>query len=103
MARNHRMKWHTSGVGDEPVVRHSSKKFPGQVAPELKYHPSTGMASPLLRTFGDERMNPEAASLLCVAFSRARRTIVVIADVATLPSGGVDRRALTAARKSAAA
>jgi superfamily I DNA and/or RNA helicase len=54
-------------------------------------------------SFLDERINPEAASLLCVAFSRARSTLVVIADVAALPSGGVARRALTAARTAAAA
>ena len=53
--------------------------------------------------FLDERSNPEAASLLCVALSRARNTLVVIADVAALPHGGVARRALTAARRAGAA
>lgn len=53
--------------------------------------------------FLDERSNPEAASLLCVAFSRARSSLAVIADMAALPYGGVAKRALTAARQAAAA
>jgi len=53
--------------------------------------------------FLDERWNPEAASLLCVAFSRARNRLTVIADVAALPRGGLAQRAFTAARRASAA
>jgi superfamily I DNA and/or RNA helicase len=47
--------------------------------------------------FLDERRNPEAASLLCVALSRARTSLTVVADVGALPVGGAARRALAAA------
>lgn len=53
--------------------------------------------------FLDERSNPEVSSLLCVAFSRARRSLVVIADLAALPHSGVAKRALAAARRAGAA
>jgi hypothetical protein len=51
--------------------------------------------------FLDERSNPEAASLLCVALSRARNSLLVLADIPALPYGGVARRALSAARQAA--
>jgi superfamily I DNA and/or RNA helicase len=53
--------------------------------------------------FLDERSNPEAPSLLCVALSRARTSLTVLADVAALPPGGVARRAVAAARQARAA
>ncbi|MDB4952189.1 MAG: hypothetical protein JWM27_4838 [Gemmatimonadetes bacterium] len=50
----------------------------------------------------DERTNPEAPSLLCVAISRARTSLTVIADRAALPAGGVAQRAVAAAMRAAA-
>ncbi|HET6229268.1 MAG TPA: AAA domain-containing protein [Longimicrobiaceae bacterium] len=50
----------------------------------------------------DERANPEAPSLLCVAMSRARTSLTVIADRAALPPGGVAQRAVAAAMRAAA-
>jgi len=53
--------------------------------------------------FLDERVNPEAASLLCVALSRPRTSLTILADVAALPSGGVARSAATLAARRLAA
>ena len=53
--------------------------------------------------FLDERGNPEAASLLCVALSRARTSLTVLADPLALPRGGVASRAIAAAKRAAAA
>ena len=53
-------------------------------------------------TFLDERRNPEAASLLCVALSRARASLAVVADVQALPAGGAARRALAAVPRAVA-
>jgi hypothetical protein len=53
--------------------------------------------------FLDERGNPEAASLLCVALSRARTSLTLLADPQALPHGGVARRALMAAKRANAA
>jgi hypothetical protein len=53
--------------------------------------------------FLNERTNPDAASLLCVALSRARRSLTIVADTAALPRNGVASRVVAAAARAAAA
>lgn len=53
--------------------------------------------------FLNEHINPEATSLLCVAVSRARTSLTLLADSAALPRRGVALNVVTRARMARAA